>query len=302
MRDFHGYGAASMRLKSRNRTVTALLLIAPFVICYLVVFAYPVYKMFAMSFTDAPLIGEGEWIGFDNYIRMFEHKLFYTSVYNTLYFVLLTVVPNTLIGLGIAMMVVRLKGWIQAGILVLFFMPYILPVTVVTQIWQWILDQQFGVVQPLIEAVVGRRISVFRDPVWAMPMVALVTIWWTNGFNVLLFISALRNIPDDYYEAASLDGASRLQQFRRITWPLLWPVTALVLTLQLILQLKIFDQIYLMTQGGPFNSTYVLLQLVYREAFGRNQGGYASAVAVALFVIIVAVSVLQYQLLKARGK
>lgn len=291
-----------MRLKSRNRTVTALLLIAPFVICYLVVFAYPVYKMFAMSFTDAPLIGEGEWIGFDNYIRMFEHKLFYTSVYNTLYFVLLTVVPNTLIGLGIAMMVVRLKGWIQAGILVLFFMPYILPVTVVTQIWQWILDQQFGVVQPLIEAVVGRRISVFRDPLWAMPMVALVTIWWTNGFNVLLFISALRNIPDDYYEAASLDGASRLQQFRRITWPLLWPVTALVLTLQLILQLKIFDQIYLMTQGGPFNSTYVLLQLVYREAFGRNQGGYASAVAVALFVIIVAVSVLQYQLLKARGK
>ncbi|AJD51251.1 ABC-type sugar transport systems, permease component [Thalassospira xiamenensis M-5 = DSM 17429] len=279
-----------------------MLLIAPFVICYLVVFAYPVYKMFAMSFTDAPLIGEGEWIGFDNYIRMFEHKLFYTSVYNTLYFVLLTVVPNTLIGLGIAMMVVRLKGWIQAGILVLFFMPYILPVTVVTQIWQWILDQQFGVVQPLIEAVVGRRISVFRDPVWAMPMVALVTIWWTNGFNVLLFISALRNIPDDYYEAASLDGASRLQQFRRITWPLLWPVTALVLTLQLILQLKIFDQIYLMTQGGPFNSTYVLLQLVYREAFGRNQGGYASAVAVALFVIIVAVSVLQYQLLKARGK
>ncbi|RCK06587.1 sugar ABC transporter permease [Thalassospira xianhensis MCCC 1A02616] len=291
-----------MRLKSRNRTVTALLLIAPFVICYLVVFAYPVYKMFAMSFTNAPLIGEGEWIGLDNYIRMFEHKLFYTSVYNTLYFVLLTVVPNTLIGLGIAMMVVRLKGWIQAGILVLFFMPYILPVTVVTQIWQWVLDQQFGVAQPLIEAIIGRRISVFRDPVWAMPMVALVTIWWTNGFNVLLFISALRNIPDDYYEAASLDGASRLQQFRRITWPLLWPVTALVLTLQLILQLKIFDQIYLMTQGGPFNSTYVLLQLVYREAFGRNQGGYASAVAVALFVIIVAVSVLQYQLLKARGK
>ncbi|OSQ43849.1 sugar ABC transporter permease [Thalassospira alkalitolerans] len=291
-----------MRLKSGNRTRTALLLIAPFVICYLVVFAYPVYKMFAMSFTDAPLIGEGEWVGLDNYIRMFQNKLFYTSVYNTLYFVVLTVVPNTLIGLGIAMMIVRLNGWVQASILILFFMPYILPVTVVTQIWQWVLDQQFGIAQPLIEAVVGKRVSVFRDPFWAMPMVAVVTIWWTNGFNVLLFVSALRNIPRDYYEAASLDGATRLQQFRRITWPLLWPVTALVLTLQLIMQLKIFDQIYLMTQGGPFNSTYVLLQLVYREAFGRNQGGYASAVAVALFVIIVAVSILQYQLLKARGK
>ncbi|RCK23752.1 sugar ABC transporter permease [Thalassospira lucentensis MCCC 1A00383 = DSM 14000] len=292
-----------MRPKSKNnKTLTAILLIAPFVLCYLVVFAYPVYKMFAMSFTDAPLIGEGDWVGLENYVRMFQHKLFYTSVYNTLYFVGLTVVPNTLIGLGIAMMIVRLNGMVQAGILILFFMPYILPVTVVTQIWQWVLDQQFGVAQPLIEAVTGKRISVFRDPLWAMPMVALVTIWWTNGFNVLLFISALRNIPQDYYEAASLDGASRFQQFRRITWPLLWPVTALVLTLQLILQLKIFDQIYLMTQGGPFNSTYVLLQLVYREAFGRNQGGYASAVAVALFVLIVIVSVLQYQLLKARGK
>ncbi|WP_022733190.1 carbohydrate ABC transporter permease [Thalassospira lucentensis] len=296
-------GWLPMRPKSKNnKTLTAILLIAPFVLCYLVVFAYPVYKMFAMSFTDAPLIGEGDWVGLENYVRMFQHKLFYTSVYNTLYFVGLTVVPNTLIGLGIAMMIVRLNGMVQAGILILFFMPYILPVTVVTQIWQWVLDQQFGVAQPLIEAVTGKRISVFRDPLWAMPMVALVTIWWTNGFNVLLFISALRNIPQDYYEAASLDGASRFQQFRRITWPLLWPVTALVLTLQLILQLKIFDQIYLMTQGGPFNSTYVLLQLVYREAFGRNQGGYASAVAVALFVLIVIVSVLQYQLLKARGK
>ncbi len=296
-------GWLPMRSKSKNnKTLTAILLIAPFIVCYLVVFAYPVYKMFAMSFTDAPLIGEGDWVGLENYVRMFQHKLFYTSVYNTLYFVGLTVVPNTLIGLGIAMMIVRLNGMVQAGILILFFMPYILPVTVVTQIWQWVLDQQFGVAQPLIEAVAGKRISVFRDPLWAMPMVALVTIWWTNGFNVLLFISALRNIPQDYYEAASLDGASRFQQFRRITWPLLWPVTALVLTLQLILQLKIFDQIYLMTQGGPFNSTYVLLQLVYREAFGRNQGGYASAVAVALFVLIVIVSVLQYQLLKARGK
>ncbi|WP_240626497.1 carbohydrate ABC transporter permease [Thalassospira lohafexi] len=296
-------GWLPMRPKSKNnKTLTAILLIAPFIVCYLVVFAYPVYKMFAMSFTDAPLIGEGDWVGLENYVRMFQHKLFYTSVYNTLYFVGLTVVPNTLIGLGIAMMIVRLNGMVQAGILILFFMPYILPVTVVTQIWQWVLDQQFGVAQPLIEAVTGKRISVFRDPLWAMPMVALITIWWTNGFNVLLFISALRNIPTDYYEAASLDGATRMQQFRRITWPLLWPVTALVLTLQLIMQLKIFDQIYLMTQGGPFNSTYVLLQLVYREAFGRNQGGYASAVAVALFVLIVAVSILQYQLLKARGK
>ena len=249
--------------EKRRKTLTAIVMIAPFLIAYAIVFAYPVYKMFALSFTDAPLVGEGQWVGFDNYVRLFHQKLFYTSVWNTGYFVVLTVIPNTLIGLGLALMVVRLKGWMQSLVLVLFFIPYILPVSVVTQIWKWVLDQQFGIAQFIIEAFTGSRVSVFRDPVWAMPMVALVTVWWTNGFNLLLFIAGLRNIPHDYYEAAMLDGATRWQCFKRITWPLIWPVTALVLTLQLILQLKIFDQVYLLTEGGPFNSTYVLLQLVF---------------------------------------
>jgi multiple sugar transport system permease protein len=133
-----------------------------------------------------------------------------------------------------------------------------------------------------------------------MPMVAVVTIWWTNGFNVLLFIAGLRNIPTELYEAAALDGATTWQKFRRVTWPLLWPVTALILTLQLILQLKIFDQIYLLSGGGPFNSSFVLLLKVYREAFQMNNGGYASAVATVLFLLIVIVSVLQFQLLRIR--
>jgi multiple sugar transport system permease protein len=287
--------------EGRKKALTVTLMIAPFLIIYTVVFAYPVYKMFALSFTDAPLIGSGKWVGLANYSRLLTQKLFFTSVWNTGYFVLLTVIPNTLIGLGLALMVVRLKGWLQSVILVFFFLPYILPVSVVTQIWKWVLDQQFGIAQDIIEFFTGQHVSVFHDPRWAMPMVAFVTVWWTNGFNLLLFIAGLKNIPQDYYEAAALDGATRLQAFRRITWPLIWPVTGLVLTLQLILQLKIFDQVYLLTQGGPFNSTYVLLQLVYREGFGLNHGGLASAIAVVLFAIIVIVSVLQYQLLKVRG-
>jgi multiple sugar transport system permease protein len=286
--------------EGRKKALTVALMVAPFIITYLVVFAYPVYKMFALSFTDAPLIGDGKWVGIDNYVRLFSQKLFFTSLRNTGYFVVLTVIPNTLIGLGLALMVVRLKGRLQSLVLILFFLPYILPVSVVTRIWQWVLDQQFGIAQNVIQLFTGHPVSVFRDPIWAMPMVAFVTIWWTNGFNLLLFIAALRNIPTDFYEAAALDGASRMQAFRRITWPLIWPVTALVLTLQLILQLKIFDQVYLLTDGGPFNSTYVLLQLVYREGFRQNHGGLASAIAVVLFLIIVVVSVLQYQLLRIR--
>jgi multiple sugar transport system permease protein len=186
---------------------------------------------------------------------------------------------------------------------VLFFTPYVLPVSVVTQIWAWMLDFQFGVLQPVFTFFTGKPVPVFKNPYWVLPSIAVVTIWWTNGFNVLLILAGLRNIPTDLYEAAALDGATRRQLFARITWPLLWPVTALVLTLQLILQLKLFDQVYLLSEGGPFNTSYVLLLMVYREAFQLNHGGYAAAISLILFLLIAVVSVLQYQLLRiGRGK
>jgi multiple sugar transport system permease protein len=110
----------------------------------------------------------------------------------------------------------------------------------------------------------------------------------------------LRSISPEIFAAAALDGASRVQQFRHITWPLIWPVTALVLTIQLILQLKIFDQVFLLTGGGPFNSTYVVVQYIYRQAFTLNHGGYGATVALFLLVIIAVLSVLQYQVLRTR--
>ncbi|EAV41499.1 carbohydrate ABC transporter permease [Roseibium aggregatum] len=285
----------------RREVAVAMTLIAPFVLTFVLVFLYPTIRMIELSFTDAPLIGTGEWVGLANFKRLLTDNLFYTSLKNNGYFVLLTVVPTTALALAIAMMITRLKGPLQALILALFFLPYILPVSVVTQIWTWMLDFQFGVLQPVFAFFTGKPVPVFKNPYWVMPTVATVTIWWTNGFNVLLFIAGLRNISSDYYEAAALDGATRWQLFTKVTWPLLWPVTALVLTLQLILQLKIFDQIYLLSSGGPFNSSYVLLLMVYREAFQLNHGGYASAIALVLFVLIVVVSVLQFQLLRAGG-
>ncbi|MEE4014763.1 sugar ABC transporter permease [Roseibium sp. FZY0029] len=285
----------------RREVAVAMTLIAPFVLTFVLVFLYPTIRMIELSFTDAPLIGAGEWVGLANFKRLLTDNLFYTSLKNNGYFVLLTVVPTTALALAIAMMITRLKGPLQALILALFFLPYILPVSVVTQIWTWMLDFQFGVLQPVFAFFTGKPVPVFKNPYWVMPTVATVTIWWTNGFNVLLFIAGLRNISSDYYEAAALDGATRWQLFTKVTWPLLWPVTALVLTLQLILQLKIFDQIYLLSSGGPFNSSYVLLLMVYREAFQLNHGGYASAIALVLFVLIVVVSVLQFQLLRAGG-
>lgn len=291
-----------MLTNRRKEVAVAASLVAPFVLIFALVFLYPTIRLVLLSMTDAPLIGAGQWVGLDNFKKLLSDKLFLTSLKNNGYFILLTVVPTTALALTIALLVTRLKGTLQALALAIFFLPYILPVSVVTQIWMWMLDFQFGVLQPVFTFFTGKPVPVFKNPYWVMPTVAAVTIWWTNGFNVLLFIAGLRNIPKDFYEAASLDGASRVQLFTKVTWPLLWPVTGLVLTLQLILQLKIFDQIYLLSSGGPFNSSYVLLLMVYREAFQLNHGGYASAIALVLFMIIATFSVLQYQLVRMGGR
>lgn len=286
----------------RREYLTALILVGPFVLIYGVLFVWPTIQMVMLSFTKAPLIGAGDWVGWDNYVKILTHRLFHTAFWNTAYFVLLTVVPNTLISLVIAMAVNRLNGWLQGLVLACFFLPYILPVSVVFLAWNWIIDVQYGLVQGVVRLFTGGEpMSLTRTIPLFMPTVAFVTIWWTMGFNILLFLAGLRNISPEIYEAAQLDSASRWRQFTRITWPLIWPVTALVLTIQLIAQLKIFDQVYLFSIGGRQDATIVLVQYIYKLAFQQNKGGEAATAAVLLFGMIIILSVLQYQLLRARG-
>ena len=286
----------------RTEALVALALVAPFVAVYGWLFIYPTIRMVQLSFTNSPLIGAGEWVGFDNYVKLLSDRVFKTAIWNTSYFVVLSVIPGTIVALLIALMVSRLSGWLQSAVLAAFFLPFILPVTVVYLIWWWMTDLNFGILQYIIEPLAGEPINVWRRASWFMPMAALLTIWWTNGFSILLFIAGLRNIPAEIYESAELDGANRWQQFYKITWPLIWPVTALCLTIQLILQLKIFDQVYLFSIGGRTNQTMVLVQYIYEQAFVHNKGGYGATVAVALFLIIVAFSILQFQALRARGE
>jgi multiple sugar transport system permease protein len=291
-----------MLRSKRTEILAASLLMAPFVVTYGVLFIYPTIKMAELSLTNAPLIGPGKWVGLDNYFRLASDRLFSLAIWNTLYFVLLSVIPSTLLGLLVALGVNRLKGWLQSVVLAAFFLPYVLPVSVVFRIWQWMCDKDFGVAQHVVQLFNdGQRLSIFRTIPLFMPAVAIVTIWWLIGFNVLLFIAGLRNISSEIYEAAELDGASRWMQFRRITWPLIWPVTVLVFTIQLILQLKIFDQVYLFAQGGRIDTTIVMVQYILKQAFQMNKGGLAAAASMVLFVLIAALSVLQFQLLRARG-
>ncbi len=290
-----------MKRYNRDELLFAAALLLPFILVYGLLFIWPTIQMVQLSFMRAPLIGDGDFVGFANYERLFGDRLFKTAVWNTFYFVLLSVIPSTILGLAIALGVNRLKGWMQSIVLAAFFLPYILPVSVVYRIWNWMFDSQYGIAQYVLNPVFGQNVAIFRDLTLFMPTVAVITIWWTIGFNILLFIAGLRNISSEIYEAAALDGATRWQTFTRVTWPLVWPVTVLVATIQLILQLKIFDQIYLFGQGGRTNQTLGMVEMIYQSGFQRNQGGYAASAAVILFLLIMVVSVLQFQALRARG-
>jgi len=285
------------RSQYRKGWRTAWFFVIPFLCFYGLFLIYPAIQVAYLSLTNADIAGQGKFIGLANYIELVHDQDFWASIWHTLYFIVLTVVPNTAVGFFFALLVVRLKR-LRLPVLSAFFLPYVLPVSVVTTTALWLLDANFGVINDLT----GSTVAWFADPAWAMPGVAVVTIWWTVGFNMLLFIAGLQNISNELYEAAALDGASALQRFLFITCPLIWPVTSLVLLLQLILQFKIFDQVYLLTLGGPYNSTSVVLFYMYRLAFQLNRGGYAATVAIVLVAVIIVGSALQFRLLNVRRK
>ena len=268
--------------------MTPWLMLAPFLLAFLLFFVIPALQTLQLSFTDSGLTETHGYVGFANYVELLQDPSFWDSLLQTAYFALLTVIPLTALGLVMAMLICRLTrfaGLVQA----IFIIPNILPIAVMAMIGGWMLHPTFGVVN----LVAGTEIAWFNDPDFAMPMVAIATIWWTVGFNVLLFMAALKNIPQDLYEAARLDGASEWGIFRYITWRQLRPVTVMVFGLQLVASLKIFGQTYLLTGGGPFDSTKVVLHYMYETGFVNQNAGYASAIAVVFVLIVLLILVLQ---------
>jgi multiple sugar transport system permease protein len=288
-----------MNMEPRYEDRAAWPLVLPFVGVYALLFLYPTGQMIWSSFTNGSLTLAGDWVGFANFERLIEDRGFWRAVLNTGYFALITVLPSTILGLLIAMAVERLAGWKQGFVLALFFLPYILPASVVSNFWWALFSPSSGLFSYPAELILGRKMSVFRVNAWFLPLVAFITVWWTIGFNILLFVAGLRAIPKELYEAATIDNVGRWARFTRLTLPLIWPVTALVLTIQLILQIKVFDQAYLLGTGAKQNM--LLVQYIYTIAFEQNDSGYGSTVALAQFVLVSVISVLQFQFLRARS-
>jgi multiple sugar transport system permease protein len=283
-----------------SANLAALPLVAPFVLVYLALFIFPSLQMVAMSFSNSSLTLPGEWVGWDNYRRLLGDRVFWIAVRNTLLFVLMTAVPGTLIGLGLAVLVGRLNGFWRAAALAALFLPYVLPVSTITSIAWLLTSPGFGPLGEIYRRG-GNAVAIWYNVPTFLPMVAILTIWWTAGFNVLVFLAGLKMLPQELYDAAKIDGAGRWTSFAAITWPLIWPVTVVVLTIQVITQFKVFDQVYLMTANERTEPNMVLVQYIYTIAFQRNQGGYGSAVAVGLFVIVLALSALQIQATRLRA-
>ena len=282
---------------ARCEGLSATLLLAPFIAAFLLFFLAPAIQTFWLSLTESSLTRTSGFVGLDNYATLVQDPGFWSSLGNTFYFSLLTVVPLVALGLLMALLVhrfTRYQAWLQGA----FFLPYVLPISVMALIADWMLQPSSGV----INHIVGGQRAWLADVDWAMPAVALGTIWWTVGFNMLMLLAGLRNIPAELYEAAALDGARGFTLFRTITWPQLRPVVGTALLLQLIASLKIFGQTYILTVGGPFNTTRVTLHYMYETAFTYSDAGYAAAIAMAFVFVVIALSLLHAWLVRSLAR
>lgn len=270
-----------------------LAFVAPFLLLYLFLLVYPLLMGVMFSFHRADLFGARSFIGLDNYARLLADPIFHQALLNTFTVTLMIVPPLTAVTLALALALNRpTRG--AALLRGLFFSSSVLSVTIVTLIWRFVLTPDAGLVAELMQAIGREPIPFLSDPDLALPALAITTIWWSIGLPMMLFLAGLQQIPEDVYEAAALDRASRWTTFRRVTLPALRRTVLLVVMLQTAAQLQLFGQAQLLTSGGPSGASRTMVLYIYEVSFGRWELGYATALAEILFLLVLAVTIVQY--------
>ncbi|MCX4555385.1 sugar ABC transporter permease [Streptomyces phaeochromogenes] len=281
----------------RGDGALAALFIAPAMLGFLVFLLWPTLRGIYLSFTRFNLLTPAEWVGLDNYVRMVKDPIFWDSLTVTVEYVFINIGIQTVSALAIAVLLQRLtQSAVLRGIVLT---PYLMSNVVAGIVWLWMLDTQLGIGNEIIAGLGFDRIPFLADETWAIPTIALINVWRHVGYTALLLFAGLQAIPGDMYEAAKVDGASEWRMFWRITMPLLRPVLAVVLIMTVIGSFQVFDTVAVTTAGGPANATNVLQYYIYGAAFGRFQFGYASAMSVALLVVLSAITFVQYRLTRA---
>lgn len=272
-----------------NQNYAAWIFILPAILGTFIFIIIPMICSFGLSFTKWDLLNSVKFVGLQNYVQLFQSDLFYKILSNTVVFALATSILGVIIPLILASILnskIRGSEFYKTA----YFLPFITPMVVVGIVWAWIFDPNIG----LLNQVLQIHINWLYDSKYAMPALIIVSVWKLIGYNMIIFLSSMSGISQSMFEAAKIDGANAFQTFKNVTIPLLSPTIFFVVIITAISSFQVFDLIYLMTQGGPFDSTNVLVYAIYKNAFEFFNVGKASAIAYVLFLIILVLTLIQW--------
>jgi multiple sugar transport system permease protein len=256
----------------------------------------PIISAFIFSFQKWNLlIPQMTFVGFANFIRLFKDDIFLLSLKQTLQYSIWTVPVGMVFSLLTALVLKR-KSLINNFYRTCFFLPVIVSLVVTSVVFLWLFDPMIGLINYYFIKAGLPRLLWLSDPNLAMPTLIIISIWKNMGYNMVIFLAGLQAIPDIYYEASTIDGAGTIRQFFRITLPLLKPTTLFILVMSVMGSFQVFDQVYLMTNGGPVNRTKVIVFYIYETAFYFFDMGYATALSVALFLMTLFLTIAQFKL------
>ncbi|CAN5701622.1 sugar ABC transporter permease [soil metagenome] len=283
----------------RRYAVLALFL-GPSLVGVAIFTAGPIVASFALSFTNWDLITPARFVGAANYERLMSDEEFWRTLRNTLSF-LLGYVPLVIAsGLFVAVLLnTKIPG--RQIFRAMYFLPVVTSWVAVALIWRWLYNPAYGLINSFLGLIGVRGPGWLFDPNWAMPAIILTSVWKDTGFVMVILLAGLQGIPRQYYEAASIDGANFFERLRFITIPLLTPALVFALSISLINSFQVFDQVYVMTEGGPAGATMVLVERIVRNAFSFSRMGYASAMSWSLFGLIFATTLVFYLLRRGRS-
>lgn len=278
---------------SNSQTSAAWIFVFPALLGMLIFIIIPIFFSFGLSFAKWDLLNPIQFVGLDNYKEIFTEPLFGKILLNTIVFALATSFFGVIIPLILAAIMnskIRGADFFKTA----YFLPFITPMIVIGIVWEWIFDPNIG----LLNKVLQVHINWLYDPHWAMPALIIVSVWKLIGYNMIIFLSGFSGISNSMFEAAKIDGANPVETFFYVTIPLLSPTIFFVVIITAVSSFQVFDLIYLMTQGGPLDSTNVLVYAIYKNAFEYFNAGKASAIAYVLFVIILVLTLLQWNMRK----
>lgn len=287
-------GRRNPAIGQRRKNVQALAFLLPALLVLGAFTAWPMVSALRLSFTDASGFGKEEWVGFENYARIFTDPVIINAVINTGLYALLFTPTAVALALALALLLndprLPFRGFFRTAL----FLPFIISLAVAAIAWAYLIDPQVGLLNYWLGTAGIRIGNVLQDPVLAMPAVAFVAVWKSFGFYMVIFLAGLQEIPGSLYEAAKVDGAGPFTRFRHVTMPMLSNTTAFVLIFALIAALQAFDQIYVMTGGGPYGHTETVVMQIYTSGFRKLDVGFASALSYVLLAATLLLSVIQF--------